>query len=381
MSNVHVGDLFSDHCLILCSLSHTKIPRPRKTVSIRKWRTIDIPAFASDVGDRLALVPISADSSQLLSILSTIFTDVLDAHAPQSFKDIVIRPQQLWYTDELRAGKKSRRKSEQKWRDHKQHRDKSSDPDWAEYQCAKQSYNLALDQAKSLYYNDKIVEAGSDSREVFSIVKSLLHEDGESPLPSHVSVHELADRYAVFFKEKIEKIRRDLPVVGQLTVSLPPSPVKVNLLEPATSDELRDIIKRSKSTSCSLDPIPTWLFKGTLDATLPFLVTLINSSLSEGVVPDEMKIARVKPLLKSPKLDPNELKNYRPVSNLSYISKLLERVVARRLNNHMITNGLHEPLQSAYKAGHSTETALLRVHNDVFANMDNLQLLYLFCWT
>ena len=105
----------SDHCLILCSLSHTKIPRPRKTVSIRKWRTIDIPAFASDVGDRLALVPISADSSQLLSSLSTIFTDVLDAHAPQSFKDLVIRPQQLWYTDELRAGKKSRRKSEQKW--------------------------------------------------------------------------------------------------------------------------------------------------------------------------------------------------------------------------------------------------------------------------
>ena len=84
-----------------------------------------------------------------------------------------------------------------------------------------------------------------------------------------------------------------------------------------------------------------------------------------------MKITRVKPLLKSPKLNPNELKNYRPVSNLSYISKLLERVVARRLNNHMITNGLHEPLQSAYKAGHSTETALLRVHNDVFTNMDN----------
>ena len=92
VSNVHVGDLFSDHCLILCSLSHTKIPRPRKTVSIRKWRTIDIPAFTSDVGDCLALVPISAASSQLLSSLSTIFTDVLDAHAPQSFKDIVIRP-------------------------------------------------------------------------------------------------------------------------------------------------------------------------------------------------------------------------------------------------------------------------------------------------
>ena len=104
--------------------------------------------------------------------------------------------------------------------------------------------------------------------------------------------------------------------------------------EKIPADELRDIKKRSKSTSCSLDPIPTWQ-----------LLTQWRGGSGW---------ARVKPLLKSPKLDPNELKNYRPVSNLSYISKLLERVVARRLNNHMITNGLHEPLQSAYKAGHST---------------------------
>ena len=76
--------------------------------------------------------------------------------SPQSFKHIVIPPQQLWYTDELRAGKKSRRKSEQKWRDHRQHTDNTSDPNWAEYHCAKQSYNLALDQAKTLYYNDKM---------------------------------------------------------------------------------------------------------------------------------------------------------------------------------------------------------------------------------
>ena len=84
-----------------------------------------------------------------------------------------------------------------------------------------------------------------------------------------------------------------------------------------------------------------------------------------------MKIARVKPLLKNSKLGHDDLKNYRPVSNLSYISKLLERVVVRRLNSHMNSNNLHEPLQSAYKAGHSTETTLLKVHNDILTNMDN----------
>ena len=83
-----------------------------------------------------------------------------------------------------------------------------------------------------------------------------------------------------------------------------------------------------------------------------------------------MKRAVVRPLLKKSTLDQNDLKNCRPVSNLSYISKLLERVVAVRLNSHMSSNGLHEPLQSAYKAGHSTETALTRVQNDILLGMD-----------
>ena len=65
------------------------------------------------------------------------------------------------------------------------------------------------------------------------------------------------------------------------------------------------------------------------------------------------------------------LKNYRPVSNLSYTSKLLERVVAARLNSHMNNHNIHECVQSAYKPGHSTETALLHVQNDILTNMDN----------
>ena len=181
----------------------------------------------------------------------------------------------------------------------------------------------------------------------------------------------MANRFALFFKEKVEKIRRELPVVSPLTVLLPSPPTLLSQIEPTTVDELRDIIKHSKATSCSLDVIPTWLFKGTLDASLPYIAELINSSLEKGVVPAEMKIARVKPLLKNSKLGHDDLKNYRPVSNLSYISKLLERVVVRRHNSHMNSNNLHEPLQSAYKAGHSTETALLKVHNDILTNMDN----------
>ena len=76
------------------------------------------------------------------------------------------------------------------------------------------------------------------------------------------------------------------------------------------------------------------------------------------------------PLFKKTTLDCDILKNFRPVSNLSYLSKLIEKVIAIRLVEHMRRNAIMEKFQSAYKAHHSTETALLRVYNDVMFNID-----------
>jgi hypothetical protein len=92
---------------------------------------------------------------------------------------------------------------------------------------------------------------------------------------------------------------------------------------------------------------------------LPVLTEIINLSLEQGLVPSVLKRALVKPLLKESGLDPENLKNFRPVSNLSYLSKLIERVAAKRLLEHMNDHNLHETFQSAYKQFHSTETALL----------------------
>ena len=99
----------------------------------------------------------------------------------------------------------------------------------------------------------------------------------------------------------------------------------------------------------------------------------MNLSLSTGVFPRSMKQARVKPLIKKHNLDCDTLKNYGPVSNLSFVSKIVERTVTTRLNKYLFDNNLDEPLQSAYKTGHSTETALLRVKNDIMLAVDRRQ--------
>jgi hypothetical protein len=98
---------------------------------------------------------------------------------------------------------------------------------------------------------------------------------------------------------------------------------------------------------------------------LPLITTIVNQSLSSGKVPDTFKVAFITPILKNPSLDASVLSNYKPISNLPFLSKVLEKVVNDRLNEFMEEEGCQELYQSAYRKGHSTETALLRVHNDI----------------
>ena len=91
--------------------------------------------------------------------------------------------------------------------------------------------------------------------------------------------------------------------------------------------------------------------------------------METSTFPQNFKAAHVRPLLKKRSLPKNELKNYRPVSNLSFISKILEKIVANSLQAHIKNNHLSNPLQSAYRKHHAVESALLKVHNDIIISM------------
>ena len=146
---------------------------------------------------------------------------------------------------------------------------------------------------------------------------------------------------------------------------------KLDIFLPATEGEVKLLVAKSSSKWCSLDPVPTWMLKAHLDCLLPSITNLVNESMSTGIVPTKMKAALVMPLLKKPSLDNNVMDNFRPVSNLSFISKLTERVVLKRLTDHILCNNIHEHFQSAYKPNHSTETAMMRVQSDILMSLDN----------
>ena len=131
-------------------------------------------------------------------------------------------------------------------------------------------------------------------------------------------------------------------------------------------------MKSMPTKTCSLDPLPTWLMKDPqLSSLIPVITIIINRSLSEGYVPQAFKIANVCPRLKKPSIDQNALESYRPVSNLPFLSKVLEKVVAQQLIAYLEENGLMDPLQSAYRKAHSTETAMLKVKCDADLILDD----------
>ena len=166
-------------------------------------------------------------------------------------------------------------------------------------------------------------------------------------LPTHETNFELANRFSKFFNDKIDTLRASFRIDANSDVEMEPlASVKLNNRISATSDEIRDVITSCPNKSCQLDPIPTWLVKQCVDQLLPLLTSIINESLTKGEFPNDFKNAIVKPLLKKPSLDKNELKNYRPVSNLHFISKVIEKLVAKRLEEHMSEYSMYDPMQS-----------------------------------
>lgn len=101
------------------------------------------------------------------------------------------------------------------------------------------------------------------------------------------------------------------------------------------------------------------------------MVSFINKCLKTGSVPANLKVATVTPLLKKPSLDPSVLKNYWPISVLPFISKLLEKIVLDQLQKFLSNNCIYEVFQSGFRTAHSTESALLRVLNDISLSTDS----------
>ena len=143
--------------------------------------------------------------------------------------------------------------------------------------------------------------------------------------------------------------------------------------DPSDTEQVQQLIKDTPTKTCNLDPLPTALVKVQSEALSPYLTTIINTSFQEAEFPDNLKKSNVCLLIKSIKLQ-TILKLYQPVSNLTYISKLIEHAACPQIMKFATISGNMEPYQSAYRPQHSMETALLKVKTDILKAMDKREI-------
>ncbi len=148
------------------------------------------------------------------------------------------------------------------------------------------------------------------------------------------------EQFKDFFLNKTDSIRSSIPHSTPIPKLASVNPPVFNNFAPVSLPQLGRIITSMKPTSCELDVIPTKLLKQSFDAVGPSILAIVNSSLATGAVPSCFKHAIVQLLLKKPGLDPNTPNNFRPISKLSFLSKVLERVVFNQILSFLNQNNM-----------------------------------------
>ena len=229
----------------------------------------------------------------------------------------------------------------------------------------RRAYRATVKEKREAFWRFKVTADRSSPRQLWRSIDVLL---GRKCAP--VSDAITADDAHRFFDVKVAGVRASTSDAKPPSFTPAPLGCVLRVFRPLTADDVAVAIRQLPDKQCSSDPLPTRLLKDSVELLAPFLAELFNRSLEQGVVPTVFKSAYITPLLKKADLDPADPKSYRPISNLSVVSKLLERLVARQLLDYLTAARLLPNLQSAYRAHHSTETAVLKVLADILLAID-----------
>ncbi len=364
-TSLSVTEKLSDHFSITAKFDLTIPPVPLKRITYRPIKKINMAQFQSDLAESDLIKNPCKMATTLYNQFHAVISGLLDRHAPQSVRTCPSRPPDPWISDEILTAKRKKRRSERAWRKTRSVVDRR----FLSYH--QRHYKQILSEAKSDWYTKIISENNRNPRKLWNSINQVLHRSQASPLPDCSDKSNLANKFGTYFLDKISDIRTILnsKICSACQILPDKKPPDFISFTPVTEQDVKKLISSAPNKSCDLDACPTSIVKDCIDILTPTITNIINYSLSEGVFPDRFKTAHVSPLLKKPSLPKNDFKNYRPVSNLNFISKLTEKVVFIQINNHVNGSGLDNPFQSAYKTYHSTETALLSVQNDIYVDM------------
>jgi len=371
--------VYSDHSLVCCRIGVHRDRPATVTYNYRRIKDIDLSTFSHDVicsrlYDDDVLANFSAN--KYADLLDVEIKRLLDHHAPlrTNTKRRGAHDQRK-LSEEARAAKCRCRRLERRFR-----RSRSAE-DMAALKKMRKDTREKIDQSRTNQIKEQMCAAAGDSRSLWRTAKQLLH----SPPPVNTTNDDdasLCNDFSTFFSDKVGRVRTAAAAVvdeciggnhGQAPDKQHIGP-SLSAFSDVTVAEVVKLLNQLPNKSSPLDALPTSLLKNCTKAFAPIIAHLAQLSFREGVFPSAYKTAHVSPLLKKSGLNRSDPANYRPISNLNTVSKVIERLVLARLKPQLFTSDNFSRFQSAYRQGHSTETALLCALESVYSAIDKKKL-------
>ena len=247
------------------------------------------------------------------------------------------------------------------------------------YKKYKNKLNHSLRIAKRNYYDKQLDYFKTNTKNTWKILNEVINkkkrvsklsstfifDNQEIPCPFTIANH-----FCDYFTNIGPNLAKNIPEsVGSHCSYLSHNYPNSIYFNAATTQEVSEIVNSLRpGTAAGYDKIPMFAVKDSIDLISEPLTHIINLSISTGVVPDKMKIARVIPLFKSG--DYRHFQNYRPISVLPIFSKLLERIVYNRIINYVDKFDIISDHQYGFRKNHSTSQALLQLYNKISAAID-----------
>ena len=240
----------------------------------------------------------------------------------------------------------------------------------------KNCVNDVIRRAKCNYYGRLFTNCTDNIKKSWNLINDLMCRSHNKQCIKSIVVNdgvidsegEMAESFNSFFSSVAANLERDMPPGD----GMPPhiTPVRQSFyLFPVTHYELVNIISKLKNKKTDLNDISVDMFKRARHVLSEPLLQLINNCFETGIFPDILKIASITPIYK--KGDRCTLTNYRPISILPLLSKILEKVIAVRITSWLSKHSLLSPKQFGFQRGKSTLDALISLTDFIYGALNS----------